>query len=286
VFAVDAFADKPCAPEVVTVGPAAALAALTNVQGQPWSSSLSSTYTGSLTCNTKSFFASSISSGAAVEASASCFVLAEDFLSVATVPSPSPPPPDSPPPSPPPPPPPSPPPSPPPPPSPFNCSLDGTYTISVKGGRSACHSGETEYLVYYGGNAKNCATEAVFVRREGSFKTLRSHWTIRTDSEFVTTIVTEGRQCPAVGALGAHKEAAKLSVGFTGEAKAWDLEPLDASCTVFNVVNTDRTSRKYLSSYETCAEAKVFVASGDKGTGRQQWTLTQVQKSQSPKTAN
>jgi hypothetical protein len=42
------------------------------------------------------------------------------------------------------------------------------------------------------------------------------------------------------------------------------------------VVNTGRSSRKYLSSYETCAEAKVFVASGDKFTGRQQWTVTKV----------
>jgi hypothetical protein len=51
---------------------------------------------------------------------------------------------------------------------------------------------------------------------------------------------------------------------------------VDASCKVFNVVNTGRSSRKYLSSFETCAEAKVFMASGDKGTGRQQWTLTKV----------
>jgi hypothetical protein len=54
-FAVDAFASKPCAPKVVAKGPAAALAQLSTVAGEPWVHA-STLYGGSKNCNTKFYF--------------------------------------------------------------------------------------------------------------------------------------------------------------------------------------------------------------------------------------
>jgi hypothetical protein len=275
-FGVDSRHNRTCAPGVVTKGPATVLAdpPVLGVPTDPGMVDVGPVYFGVGTCNAYSLFSSSVTRNATTgEGIGGPYLQAavpEDFVQdnvpEGPSPSPSPSPQASPSPSP----------QASPSPSPITCALVGTYTIAVKSGRSECHSGETEYLVYYGGSSKNCANPDVFVRKVGSFKAQRSHWTINTDGDSVTTLATEGRQCPTTSSLGAHTKVGDLSVGFDGNAKTWMLEPVDASCTVFNVMNTGRSSRKYLSSHKTCAEAKVFVASGDKFTGRQQWTVTKV----------
>jgi hypothetical protein len=270
---MDSFVNAPCAPEVVTKGPAAALAQLSTVAGEPWvvdfrpapAPTSFGVVVGSKTCNTKSYFASSITSGASLAQAATCFVLAEDFKSGGRHPPPPPPPP---------------PPSPP----PRICPLNGTYVIAVRDGRWGCHSGTWEQLAWHGGkNATNCAADAVRLRESGLlyfFGKPGLYWNISTDGVSSTTIVNADRRCRTPSRLAARTAPADRTVGFGGDATEWVLRPTynDDDCTSFNILNVGRRgSPRFLSAYETCAEAKVFMASRDKYTGRQQWYVSKLE---------
>jgi hypothetical protein len=117
----------------------------------------------------------------------------------------------------------------------------------VAGGRSGCadnaEGGQTrEYLVYYGGNPKNCAANTTFLSRDGHFKPQRSRWELRMRAQSGTTpVVTGGRACPdGENGLAGRAAAADNGVVLAGTSHRWRVDRVSGDCTLVNLVDAVR----------------------------------------------
>jgi hypothetical protein len=186
----------------------------------------------------------------------------------------------------------------------------------VAGGRSGCAAAEggqkREYLVYYGGNPKNCAANATFLSRDGHFKPQRSRWELHVSAQSGTTpVVTAGRACPnGKNGLAGRAASADIGVVLAGTSHRWRVARVGGDCTLVNLVDAVRLQPSFdcwiaafahalvyedlclldavqtrdaagapafLSSAQSCAHTAPLLVSKDYGTGRQRWRLVELE---------
>jgi hypothetical protein len=163
-------------------------------------------------------------------------------------------------------------------PSPAACVFrSGTYQLILVGGRANCVAGlvkKNAYLTY----AASCKATKVGLRTSTSkgFDARRARWMF-TFNGTDATLATADRGCDAARAglaAGAAKGAAVI-----GEAQAWAVKPVGASCSTVTLVLRDAAERgapATLSAPGVCSDVAAFLAARDYGTGRQTWKLVRV----------
>jgi hypothetical protein len=163
-------------------------------------------------------------------------------------------------------------------PAPAACAFrSGTYQLILAGGRANCVAGlvkKNAYLAYAG----SCQATKVSLRTSTSkgFDARLARWTL-TFNGTDATLATADRGCDAARAglaSGAAKGAAVI-----GEAQAWEVKPVGASCTTVTLVARDAMERgapATLSAPSVCSDVTAFLAGRDYGTGRQSWKLIRI----------
>ncbi len=140
-------------------------------------------------------------------------------------------------------------------------------------------------MVYFGGNSKDCASDAPFVRQVGWLSKAKTLWKLEAkgSTRLSTNIITtSGRKCLNQGesTLITSRSLNTYSINLSADKKQitqWLLSPVNPnSCSVVNIIDLNRKNKKlpaYLSVSSKCANAEPFLAAKDNGQGYQRWSL-------------